>query len=348
VLLLTTQSLKELLLMPESSTLDFKRQLYDFAGDAEKANASLVKDVCSMINTIRAQTSYIIFGVDSAQGNSPVVTGITNVIDDAILQDKVKTKILPRPAFSFYTVVHEGYTLGIMEFPLRKYSGPLMPVISMKGLIIDTVYYRQGSSNTIANTQEAIRIYEWLRGLPDEHSPHSMQNAIVDLLTELQDHSIPLSRSVSKMYGIGKKFHIQAFIEFAELELKGIGAAFFEKGELIQYRKQKVFLDIGGGIEINLNQFTTSEIKQAFRNEKHLVELDLQLDRSLNQMEAMMNDFEENKGKRLGTLNSSTQKIIPDYKGSDSFVRIYLFPDDLKTTLRSIRTKAIELVMAQM
>ena len=56
------EQLQQLLLRPESETLDFKSKAYDLS--TEWGRFALVKDVVCMANTPRDHASYIILGVE--------------------------------------------------------------------------------------------------------------------------------------------------------------------------------------------------------------------------------------------------------------------------------------------
>ncbi|MBV2195432.1 MAG: ATP-binding protein [Flavobacterium sp.] len=133
----------------ESSILDFKQKMYDFS-DKDKATSDFVKDVICMSNTIRQSNSYIIIGIEEKKNGEKIIHGLDDDIDDAILQDKVKNKVFPRPIFSFYKLNYKNTKFGIIEFPITKYSTPLTPTVKLRGLEIGKVYYRQGTSNTEA------------------------------------------------------------------------------------------------------------------------------------------------------------------------------------------------------
>lgn len=345
--MLTDIEAEKLLTKPESPTLDFKRSLYDFNIDPDKANASLVKDVCSMINTIRDHTSYILFGVNAQPDKPPIIFGLTNVLDDVILQDKVKLKVSPSPEFKFYNILVKGLLLGIIEFPVRHYELPVTPTINMKGIVAGQVYYRAGSTNTEARGMEAIRIADWIRSLPKASSVGEKNKKLHSLLIELQNTNGPLSQTIAKLYSFGKELNLKQIIRFCEYELKGLSGGFQEKGEL-DYRLTNVFMDLEGAIEINLYQYTAAQIKDAFMQEKHLIKGRLHVGRTCLELEDMLSDMNLNKYGRIATLNSSTHKVIQGFTGKDILVRVYIFPDDLLGLLRSIRKHAIELVLREL
>jgi hypothetical protein len=343
--LIGTDQITNLLQLPESATLDFKREFYDFSKSSDHADASLVKDVCSMINTIRTQTAFIIFGIDAQPGSSKSVLGLTSVIDDAIIQDKVKEKILPRVEFSYYSVQLNNLLVGVMEFPVRRYESPVAPTVNMRGVKLGTIYYRHGSTNTEAHGQEVIRIYEWLKSVPAQHTRSEMHDELLTVLTLLQHSGQQLSPIISRILAIGKKYRLPEIIEFASGEIKGIGAGQLGNDNAFKYRLQKVFIDFGAQIHVNNVGFRTGQIKDAMRKEKHFIESDLHMGHTVHEMETLVSDMAANSDMRFGVLNGTSKAMMPWYKGDDTPVRVYLFPDDLANTVRRIRQRAIDLVM---
>lgn len=332
----------------ESSTLDFKRQLYDFANNPDSANAALVKDVCSMINTIRTQSSYIIFGIDANPGFPNAVVGLSSTIDEGIFQDKVKIKIAPTPEFSYYTINIETKLIGVLEFPLRRYDSPVTPTVNMRGVKSGTVYFRQGSTNTEASSNEVIRIYEWIKSLPTTHTIQNRHDELIELLIQLQQMEQPLAPILPKMLAIGKRYQIQSIVEFANFELKGVEGNQLENAEPFEYRLLKVFIDFGADVQINTVGFTASQIREAIRKDEHFIESDLHMGKSVQEMENIITDMTENKYMRCGVLESNSKAIIPWYKGSDTRLKVYLFLEDLTYTIRRIRQKAIDLIVASL
>ncbi|MCW3105631.1 MAG: hypothetical protein JWQ09_137 [Segetibacter sp.] len=184
--MLSVDEFEKVISRPESSILDFKEEMYIFPHDAEfKNTAKFVKDIISFTNTVRNETAYIIIGVKEEPDGNKIMRGIDHFIDDAILQDKIKDKVAPRPKFAFYKCYYKGLVFGILEFPIIKYSIPISPTVRMKGLEIGKVYYRQGTSNSEASGQETIRIFNWLQSLPEFNHVETKQDIVSKLIKEL-------------------------------------------------------------------------------------------------------------------------------------------------------------------
>src|SRR6266446_6445824 len=102
---MTEQEFQQLLSRPESDTLDFKREHYDFAGvdNEEKARkrGKFLKDVLCMKNTPRQEPAYIILGVKRKPDGTNELPGISVSVDDAELQEKFQSWVFPHPIFRY-------------------------------------------------------------------------------------------------------------------------------------------------------------------------------------------------------------------------------------------------------
>lgn len=117
---MTHTEFEKILLQAESTTLDFKRQHYNFSNDTDnRKTAEFVKDIISFCNTIRNETAYIIIGVGVKPDGTKELIGLNEHIDDSVLQDKIKNKVLPIPKFSYYTYNYNNVVFGIIEIPVK-------------------------------------------------------------------------------------------------------------------------------------------------------------------------------------------------------------------------------------
>ena len=93
--MITENEFENLINKNESSILDFKGEFYNFKKDKDKSTTSkFVKDVISFSNTIRTETSYIIFGIQELDNGDIEINGITEKVVTLELEDGVKFKIL--------------------------------------------------------------------------------------------------------------------------------------------------------------------------------------------------------------------------------------------------------------
>jgi hypothetical protein len=148
-----------LLQRPESETLDFKAQLYNF--EEEEGRLSLVKDVLCMSNTPRTETSHIVFGVKKTPDGSCELLGLSKHPDDADLQSRFTGIVHPIPRFTYSAFTYRGKSFGIISIPPTR-VGPSAPLVDGKRVLLQhQLYFRRGSKNDIAAPADAARIYAW-------------------------------------------------------------------------------------------------------------------------------------------------------------------------------------------
>lgn len=155
----------------EGPQFDFKSQLYDFSGEDKKEKdrkrACFVKDILSMANTPRETPSYIVIGVKEHSNGSKTFLGISEHIDDAQLQEKLKNWTHPHPQFTYKTVQYENKTYGIISIDPYREAGPFFYRNSKdigKILKNNVLYFRRGSQNDIAESEDQKAIYKWFLG----------------------------------------------------------------------------------------------------------------------------------------------------------------------------------------
>ena len=221
--MITDEDFQNILNKNENTVLDFKEEIYDFNNDRNgNVTSKYVKDVISFCNTIRSETSYIIFGVKEKEDKTVDLVGISNHIDDSILQDKIKDKVIPRPIFSFYTKEYHSKKFGILEFPIYRYEMPIIPSVNnLKGLESGKVYYRNGSSNTEANAIDIIRINDWLKTLPEAATKENFNDKISKYINELTQGEVKLSTIFSNLFLLSKDYNLDYLSEFCQSELSG-------------------------------------------------------------------------------------------------------------------------------
>lgn len=146
--------------VPESLTLDFKSEPPRL--DNNYFKSLFIKDVLSMANTPREETSYIIIGVKSNPNGTKTLLGVPgDHPDDADLHKFLNlAKVDPKPEFSYQTIRLNGLSYGIIEFPLKK-DGPYLPTIKFEVLDPFRLYFRRSSGNDEASSHEQKQIYHW-------------------------------------------------------------------------------------------------------------------------------------------------------------------------------------------
>ncbi|SRX53897.1 ATP-binding protein [Aequorivita sp. CIP111184] len=337
--MISTETLTIILEQRESSTLDFKENLYDFANDRDLKNtAKFVKDVISFSNTIRTENGFILFGVKEKKDKTLDLVGLKNSVDDAILQEKVKDKVFPRPFFEYYELDYESKKIGILEFPIAKYELPITPTIKLKGLETGKVYYRNGSSNTEANAIDVIRINDWLKALPG-NLKLTLTDKISEILKRLTLNQEKLSVIIADLLNIAKIHQLSELEIFCSAQIRGIK---HDNAENHKYRIQKVFISLNG-IETNPYSFidiTTDMIKKEMEADDSFFEHRMLLNHSIIKIEELLERFHNNK--TYGTLKMSSQHLFG--KG-DYDLNVFIFENNIRDVYSIIKQKTIDELM---
>lgn len=326
----------------ESSTLDFKADLYDFEKDKANATAKFVKDVISFSNTVRTETSYIIFGVKKNVNDESILIGIPKTIDDAILQEKIKDKVIPRPVFSYSTIKYEDKLFGYLAFPIEKYELPIVPsVAGMKGLETGKVYYRNGSSNTEASAYDTIRINDWLKSLPSNHNSNSLNQIISASIKDLTKKEKKLSEIFTDLLAVSKTYDLKDLNKFCSEELQGPNT----RNGSYSHRVQSAIFSWS---EISINPYsllkpTVQIIKKEMLENNDFFEGKLALNQPIVSIERYLEKLEAEPDGTYATMKSDTKTLMNHEKKVDLF--IYFFPDNFIELYGNIRQKAIDLLM---
>ena len=334
----------EIINRPESSILDFKRCMYDFNSDTDlKVTAKFVKDILSLGNTIRNEPAFIIFGIEVLSDFSKNFIGLDNVIDDALLQDKIKDKVYPRPQFHFYTHQYDSKSFGIIEIPIKKHSTPPAPIIKMKGLDLGKIYFRQGTSNSEATGQETIRIFQWLESLIELNKPESWNDQIGKLLKQLAGTNEKLSVIISEIWALSLKYQLSSLSQLCSSELRGLplGQA-YENSTIHKYRILKLFISVLS-VQINPSvNVNADRIKKEFQNHKDFHKQDILISQPITQLEEMLDKFDARSDNIVAIITMSSKDMFGDQINEDHPVFAYIFPDELRGLYASIRQKFID------
>jgi len=333
--MLTEFQLESILKKTESTILDFKLEMYQFNSEQNlRETAKFVKDVISFSNTIRIETSYILFGVKENNEISHEVIGLNNSIDDSILQEKIKDKVFPRPSFLYYETNYRNKIIGVLEFPITKYELPVTTVLKMKGLEIGKVYFRNGTSNTEANAIDTIRINDWFKSLPGNPS-NSLSDKISGIIKRLTQNNEKLSVIISDIFQVSKENKLNELQNFAYSQIKGIDHS-DAKNHL--YRRQKLIIS---PLEVEINHFsfydlTPAMVKREMLQMEGFFEYKMLFNWPIFKLEEWIQNYGDTK---FGTMKMSAQQIFGkgDYK-----VNVFIFGEDLKSVYSNIRQKLID------
>lgn len=343
--MITEIEFKRLINTSESSILDFKTKMYDFSNDKDsKKTSKFVKDIISFSNTIRNTNSYIIIGIEELQDGKKKLHGIDNIVDDAILQDKIKNKVFPLPKFNFYTLEYDSKTYGIIEFPIIKYSTPIIPAINMKGIEKGKIYYRQGTSNSEAGGLETINITDWLRSLPDIIIDKNVSNEISKLLAKVTEGEEKLSVIITEILTVSRKYNLTDLIEFCTNELQGISEIKIkETSNKYKYRHQEVIASLN---EIKVKPYyngSVNDVKKALEDRDDFYEFQLFYNKSIVEIEEYIQTLNDKNA--YATLKRDFSDIFPESNIIDCPVIVYLFEDTFTSLYSSIKQKVIDTLL---
>jgi hypothetical protein len=182
---MTREFFEQVLYQSEGTSLDFKREQYPFTkGDEEKSE--LLKDVLAFANAFRQTTAYILIGVEERKGDRAEVYGITELLDDAHLQQFVNGKTQRPITFSYQNFDYDGKKVGVIEIPIQR--RPFFLKRDYGKIKAGAVYYRQGSSTAVANA-DAIA----LMGASDASTQQAVTPRLVPkLLPAGQSHPVEI------------------------------------------------------------------------------------------------------------------------------------------------------------
>jgi hypothetical protein len=140
----------------ESSSLDFKRDQYDFDHASDDKKGELLKDVLAFANAWRRSEAYILIGVDEVRGGRSRPVGVDHHLDDATLQQFVNSKTQKPIVFAYRVQRVDDVEIGVISIAVQ--DRPFFLRRDFGRLKKDTVYLRQGSSTNTADPDEIVRM----------------------------------------------------------------------------------------------------------------------------------------------------------------------------------------------
>lgn len=190
---MNTVLMEELLHEEESTTLDFKREQYQFEKATDEQKGELLKDIIAFANAWRRTDAYVLIGVEEVKGGRSNVVGVENHFDDSRLQQFVNSKTNRPVAFLYETFSVEGKQVGIINISAQQ-EKPIYLVSNYGKLKQNEVYIRRGSMNDTAKPDEIARIGSVRLIEASSDSPNSPKiNPIVEeLRREQQNGSVVL------------------------------------------------------------------------------------------------------------------------------------------------------------
>lgn len=340
---MTEAEFENLLLQSESTILDFKKEIYSFEKDPDnKKTAEFIKDIISFSNTIRTEKAIIILGVELLDDGRKNLVGLSKSVDDSILQQKVKDKVIPIPAFYYKTIIHHEKLFGVIEIPIKKYEHPISPTVRLKGLEPGKFYFRRGSSNSEANGLESVQIANWLKNLPEETSQVNLSSIIGREISNLVSLNYKLSVSISSILQVAIDFNISELRSLCENELRGSWGGKLSdeqlKGEFA-YRVNEVVV-FPGQLEFSPNNFDSRQMIDEIKRMKDSSINLLFFSQSIIEIEEILSKLSEPRVLYSKKLLAGT--TIIGEKENPVNVTVYLNKDNFDNIYKNIRQKLID------
>lgn len=345
--MISVEKLSQLISSPESSTLDFKSRMYNFDNDQNsKQIGSFVKDILAFTNTIRSESAFIIIGVEEIEDFKKNIIGIDKIIDDAILQEKIKNKVYPMPRFSFYTMKFDDKNIGILEFPVFNYSLPVAATQKLKGIELGQVYHRKGSSNSPATSIETIYINDWLKSISinQQSTFVSIKDNISEYVKRISKKEELLSSIVSELFDKARQEKIKSLEEFCKNELLGLTA--LKNEELVdksmiefKYRVIKVYQSL---YQIDFGYSDLARIKKELEHSDKVHNVEIIFNFPLFKIEEYLENYKNSKS-GIFTQSVDFHMLFPE-KPENKGIMIYryILPESFHQLYIQISQRLIE------
>ena len=149
---ITKEFISSLLYEEESNVLDFKRDQYKFSNSTAFEKSELLKDILSFCNASRRSDAYILIGVEEVKGSGSKVFGVTEVLDDAQIQQFVNEKTQRPVEFSYKNLSFMNKKIALIHIPIQE--RPIYLLKDYGKLKKNIVYIRRGSSTAEASPDE--------------------------------------------------------------------------------------------------------------------------------------------------------------------------------------------------
>jgi hypothetical protein len=337
---MTADEFEIIIMRSEGDTIDFKREHYDLIGGTDESKAKFIKDIISFANTIRKESAFIIIGIEALE-TGKVFHGLNRNIDDAILQDQLKTRVYPIPHFSSRTVIYKGQEYGIIEIPLRRYTEPIAAVVKLKGLDPGRIYMRRGSSNSEAVGKEVILIDKWIKNvkLDDE-----TKSEVSELLKEVNSGKNKMSYYISAAFKISNNLQDDDLIRFCKGELNGWYSDGIELNEsnYPRHRKASLFASIYKIHNIATHgQHVT--IRSELKDDDRFKEINFLFQEPITDIESVISRDKGSGG--YITITRTMEQISSNAAGSKTPVYLYADIDDYKNVYDRVKTELIRLLI---
>lgn len=147
---------ESLLYEEEGVELDFKRDQYNFVKAEDEEKSELLKDILAFANAWRRSDAFILLGVLEVKGGRSEVVGISELLDDASIQQFINNKTNRPVNFSYRSLQFEDKKIALLHIPVQ--PRPLYLKKDFGKLKKETVYIRRGSTTEIASLDEISKM----------------------------------------------------------------------------------------------------------------------------------------------------------------------------------------------
>jgi len=156
--MISDDDLDQLRYKGEGADLDFKEAQYPFSGASEHQKSELLKDIMAMANAYRSGPGYILIGFKDLAPHPAEIVGISaeDHMDDATLQQLVRSKIEPTLEFKYEERLLEGKHIAIITIPNQ--TRPFAPKQDFGKLKKNVALVRRGSSTDEASIAEMMKM----------------------------------------------------------------------------------------------------------------------------------------------------------------------------------------------
>ncbi|HEP1209344.1 TPA: ATP-binding protein [Stenotrophomonas maltophilia] len=156
--MISDEDLGQLRYKGEGADLDFKEAQYPFSFASEHQKSELLKDIMAMANAYRSGPGYILIGFKDLAPHPAEIVGISaeDHIDDAALQQLVRSKIEPPLEFQYEERLLEGKHIAVITIPSQ--VRPFVPKQDFGKLKKHVALVRRGSSTDEASIAEMMKM----------------------------------------------------------------------------------------------------------------------------------------------------------------------------------------------
>lgn len=334
---------EDLIGKPEGRFVDYKTCVYDFSGNGAKKDSDFIKDVLSFANTVRDSSAYIIFGIREENDGNLNLVGIEKFLDDSIFQQKSSSKIYPTPYFLSYNYKYDDKLFGIIEFPVHYYERPLVSVEKgLKGIEVDKVYVRNGSSNSEATFTQIQELTNWLHSLKTKRYLNSLEDEISTLILEFSNPQSKLSLLLSRCYRLRKLLNNVTFNSFVESELMGVRSKSFDQSDFLKYREVHIPVTPYEITIQNFGRFNADQMIDFLLEDNRFRGIDFVFNKSISEIEQIIEDL-KNQPKLL-LLSEPNKIVFPDTVIDVKNATLYIGPQMMNNLYMRIRKNALKLL----